>query len=142
MTGKSVEVGDLFIFYGLLKQGAAEQPADLPLDSAGAFGASCRFRARMVDLGGFPGVVEGGQLCHGIRWKLSDISILSAMDAFEDVTEDPATSLYLRKQIPPMDDAGAESGETAWIYWYNRPTDGYPPVADGNWPLEAGKTRK
>ncbi len=142
MTGKSVEVGDLFIFYGLLKQGAAEQPADLPLDSAGAFGASCRFRARMVDLGGFPGVVEGGQLCHGIRWKLSDISILSAMDAFEDVTEDPATSLYLRKQIPLMDDAGAESGETAWIYWYNRPTDGYPPVADGNWPLEAGKTRK
>ena len=142
MTGKSVEVGDLFIFYGLLKQGAAEQPADLPLDSAGAFGASCRFRARMVDLGGFPGVVEGGQLCHGIRWKLSDISILSAMDAFEDVTEDPATSLYLRKQIPLMDDAGAESGETAWIYWYNRPADGYPPVADGNWPLEAGKTRK
>lgn len=142
MTGKSVEVGDLFIFYGLLKQGAAGQPADLPLDSAGAFGASCRFRARMVDLGGFPGVVEGGQLCHGIRWKLSDISILSAMDAFEDVTEDPATSLYLRKQIPLMDDTGAESGETAWIYWYNRPTDGYPPVADGNWPLEAGKTRK
>jgi len=142
VTGKSVEVGDLFIFYGLLKQGAAGQPADLPLDSAGAFGASCRFRARMVDLGGFPGVVEGGQLCHGIRWKLSDISILSAMDAFEDVTEDPATSLYLRKQIPLMDDTGAESGETAWIYWYNRPTDGYPPVADGNWPLEAGKTRK
>jgi len=142
VTGKSVEVGDLFIFYGLLKQGAAGQPADLPLDSAGAFGASCRFRARMVDLGGFPGVVEGDQLCHGIRWKLSDIFILSAMDAFEDVTEDPATSLYLRKQIPLMDDTGAESGETAWIYWYNRPTDGYPPVADGNWPLEAGKTRK
>lgn len=142
MTGKSVEVGDLFIFYGLLKQGAAGQPANLPLDSAGAFGAPCRFRAHMVDLGGFPGVVEGNQLCHGVRWKLSDTTIMPAMDAFEDVTEDPATSLYLRKQIPLMDDTGAESGETAWIYWYNRPTDGYPPVADGNWPLEAGKTRK
>jgi len=142
VTGKSVEVGDLFVFYGLLKQGAAGQPADLPLDSAGTFGAPCRFRAHMVDLGGFPGVVEGNQLCHGIRWKLSDTTILPTMDTFEDVTEDPATSLYLRKQIPLMDDTGAESGETAWIYWYNRPTDGYPPVADGNWPLEAGKTRK
>ena len=142
MTSKSVETGDLFVFYGLLKQGAAGQPAGLLLGYAGTFGTPCRFRARMVDLGGFPGVIAGDQLCHGIRWKLRDISIMPDMDAFEDVTDDPATSLYLRKQIPLMDDIGAESGETAWIYWYNRPVDGFTSVADGNWPLEAGKTRK
>ncbi len=142
MTGQSVEVGDLFVFYGLLKQGAAGQPSDLPLDRAGRFGAPCRFRAHMVDLGGFPGVVAGDGLCHGIRWQIDDTSILPAMDAFEDVTDDPQTSLYVRKKIPLMTDCGAESGEIAWIYWYNRPADGHPPVADGNWPLDAGKTRK
>lgn len=134
--------GDLFVFYGLLKLGAAGQPADLPLATAGAFGAPCRFRGQMVDLGGFPGVVAGDELCHGIRWKMDDASIVGPMDAFEDVTDDPATSLYIRTRVPLCDDSGNETGETAWIYWYNKPVDGFPPVADGNWPLDAGKTRK
>ncbi|MCA8891491.1 MAG: gamma-glutamylcyclotransferase [Hyphomonas sp.] len=142
MTKPPVQAGDLFVFYGLLKLGAAGQPADLPLGGAGAFGAPCRFRGRMVDLGGFPGVVAGDELCHGIRWKLDDVSIVDPMDDFEDVTDDPATSLYIRTRIPLCDDTGNETGETAWIYWYNKPVDGFSPVADGNWPLDAGKTRK
>lgn len=135
-------VGDLFVFYGLLKLGAAGQPADLPLATAGAFGAPCRFRGRMVDLGGFPGVVEGEDLCNGVRWQLDDASIVAPMDAFEDVTDDPSTSLYIRKRIPLCDDAGNEIGEQAWIYWYNQSVEGFAPVADGNWPLDAGRTRK
>ena len=142
MMKRDVEAGDLFVFYGLLKLGAAGQPEDLPLSTAGAFGETCRFRGRMVDLGGFPGITEGDTLCHGIRWKIGDPAIMPAMDAFEDVTDDPETSLYLRTQIPLLDDAGNETGEMAWIYWYNRPVDGFPPVADGNWPLDAGKKRK
>ena len=142
MTKPPVQAGDLFVFYGLLKLGAAGQPADLPLEGAGAFGEPCRFRGRMVDLGGFPGVVAGDELCHGIRWKLDDVSIVDPMDDFEDVTDDPATSLYIRTRIPLCDDTGNETGETAWIYWYNKPVDGFSPVADGNWPLDAGKTRK
>jgi len=58
------------------------------------------------------------------------------------VTEYPATSLYLRVKVPLLDDSGAATGETAWIYWYNRSVDGFVPVQDGNWPLDAGKTRK
>ena len=54
-----VRPGDLFVFYGLLKQGAAGAPSDLPLAAAGTFGAPCRFRGAMYDLGGFPGVVAG-----------------------------------------------------------------------------------
>ena len=142
MTNSSVQAGDLFVFYGLLKLGAAGQPADLPLGTAGAFGAPCRFRGQMVDLGGFPGVVAGNALCHGIRWILDDVSIIGPMDEFEDVTDDPATSLYIRTRIPLCDDAGNETDETAWIYLYNKPVEGFPPVADGNWPLDAGKTRK
>lgn len=134
--------GDLFVFYGLLKLGAAGQPADLPLGTAGAFGAPCRFRGRMVDLGGFPGLVAGDELCHGVRWELKDTSIIGPMDEFEDVTDDPATSLYIRTRIPLCDDSGNETGETAWVYLYNQSVDGFLPVADGNWPLDAGKTRK
>ena len=140
--GDAVKGGDLFVFYGLLKQGAAGQPSGLDLAGAGEFGAPCRFRGRMVDLGGFPGVVAGDALCHGIRWRLRDASIVPAMDEFEDVTDNPETSLYLRVKVPLLEDAGTATGETAWIYWYNRSVDGYAPVADGNWPLDAGKTRK
>ena len=134
--------GDLFVFYGLLKLGAAGQPAGLPLSVAGEFSAPCRFRGRMVDLGGFPGVVEGDELCHGIRWTLKDADIVAPMDEFEDVTTDPATSLYIRKRIALCDEAGDETGEQAWVYWYNQSVDGFPPVADGDWPLDAGRTRK
>lgn len=141
MSGE-VKAGDLFVFYGLLKQGAAGTPAALDLAGAGSFGAPCRFRGRMVDLGGFPGVVAGETLCHGVRWTVRDAGIVPEMDAFEDVTDDPATSLYLRVQVALCDDAGAETGERAWIYWYNRSVDGCPERVDGNWPLDAGKTRK
>lgn len=137
-----VSSGDLFVFYGLLKQGASGQPASLPLAAAGAFGSSCRFRGRMVDLGGFPGVVTGDDLCHGILWTVHDTGIVPTMDDFEDVTEDPVTSLYLRKRVAVCDDAGAETGETAWIYWYNKDVSAYPAVAGGNWPLDAGRNRK
>lgn len=141
MTGPQAREGDLFVFYGLLKRGAAGQPTDLPLSTAGEFGAPCRFRGRMVDLGGYPGVVEGHDLCHGLRWTLTDISIVAAMDEFEDVTDDPATSLYIRKRIMLCDDAGNETGEQAWIYWYNQPVGGRPTVPGGNWPLGAGRAR-
>ena len=140
--GAEVRSGDLFVFYGLLKQGAAGAPSSLDLAGAGTFGAPCRFRGRMFDLGGFPGVVEGEMLCHGLRWRVRDAGIVPEMDAFEDVTDDPVTSLYRRGQVALCDDAGAATGEDAWIYWYNQSVDGYPLVADGNWPLDAGKTRK
>ncbi len=138
----AVRSGDLFVFYGLLKQGASGAPSALDLVRTGEFGSPCRFRGRMVDLGGFPGVVEGETLCHGLRWRVRDAGIVPAMDAFEDVTDDPATSLYLRLKVPLLDDTGAATAEEAWIYWYNRSVDGYVTVADGNWPLDAGNTRK
>ena len=142
MTGGLVKQGDLFVFYGLLKQGATGMPADLPLETSGRFLGPCRFRGRLLDLGGFPGVVDGEDLCHGVRYELADVSIIGAMDAFEDVTDDPATSLYLRVQVALCDDAGAETGETAWIYWYNQDVSACPAVPGGNWPLDAGRIRK
>jgi len=140
--GAEVRSGDLFVFYGLLKQGAAGAPPWLDLAGAGTFGTPCRFRGRMVDLGGFPGVVAGDVLCHGLRWRVRDAGIVPEMDDFEDLTDDPVKSLYWRVLVTLRDDAGAATGEDAWVYWFNQSVDGYPPVVDGNWPLDAGKTRK
>lgn len=142
MTRGEVSPGDLFVFYGLLKQGAAGAPAALDLAAAGEFCGPCWFRGAMHDLGGFPGVVPGDTLCHGVRWRVRDAGIVPAMDEFEDVTDDPETSLYVRRQISLCDNGGAVTGEHAWIYWYNRSVEGHPWVADGNWPLDAGKVRK
>ena len=142
MTKPPVYAGDLFVFYGLLKQGAAGTPADLDLAGHGTFLGPCCFKGRMLDLGGFPGVVEGRNFCRGVRYRIDDTSIVPDMDAFEDVTDDPATSLYIRKKVALFTEDGAETNRTAWIYWYNRPDEGYPIIADGNWPLDAGRTRK
>tara|TARA_R110002094_G_scaffold190243_3_gene164976 strand:+ start:4480 stop:4908 length:429 start_codon:yes stop_codon:yes gene_type:complete len=142
MTGQPVKPGDLFVFYGLLKQGAVGMPADLPLEQSGRFLGPCRFRGLLLDLGGFPGVIDGADLCHGVRYQLTDVSIIGAIDAFEDVTDDAVTSLYIRKQIPLLADDAAPTGETAWIYWYNQPAEGFEHIADGDWPLGKGRTRK
>lgn len=137
-----VSSGDLFIFYGLLKEGAAGAPDALGLEVAGEFLGPCRFRGRMFDLGGFPGVVAGDTLCHGVRWRVKDTAAVPAMDAFEDVTNDPATSLYLRRRTAVLDEAGRATGEEAWIYVYNQKTDGFAALDDGNWPLDRGRSRK
>lgn len=131
-----VSPGDLFVFYGLLKQGASGMPAHIDLEAAGTFGAPCRFRGALYDLGGFPGVVAGEGLCQGIRYRLNDASIIAALDEFEDVfPDDPARSLYERRKMALLDAVGAETGEQAWIYWYNQSIDGYRLLDDGNWPL-------
>lgn len=138
-----VSSGDLFVFYGLLKQGAVGMPAHIDLDAAGKFLGPCRFKAALYDLGGFPGVVDGDTLCHGVRYQLRDATIADALDAFEDVIpDDPEKSLYQRVKVSLLDDQAKETGERAWIYWYNQPVDVFTKREDGNWPLHAGKMRK
>lgn len=138
-----VSSGDLFVFYGLLKQGATGMPAHIDLERAGTFLGPCWFRGALYDLGGFPGVVDGDGLCHGVRYRLDDATLIGTLDEFEDVLpDDPVGSLYLRRKVPLLDASGAETGETAWIYWYNQSTARFPRMADDNWPLERGRARK
>ena len=142
-TNGPVTSGDLFIFYGLLKQGASGMPANIDLEAAGEFLGACRFRGRLYNLGSFPGIVEGDTLCHGVRYRLDDTSLIEALDAFEDVLpDDPDASLYKRIKASVLDDQGDTTGETAWIYWFNQSVESYTEIPDGNWPLDAGKTRK
>ena len=138
-----VSSGDLFIFYGLLKQGAAGAPAELDFARDGAFLGPCRFSATMHDLGGFPGVVAGTDSCQGVLYRLDDASLAPAMDAFEDIIPgDPDGSLYRRETLDVLDDTNAPTGQRAWVYIYNQPVAGHPVLPDGNWPLDKGRARK
>lgn len=137
-----VAPGDLFVFYGLLKQGALGRPAHIDFEAAGRYLDPCRFRGHMVAVSGYPGVVEGDTLCRGLRYRIEDVSIVPALDRFESViADDPPASEYVRVRIPLLDDEGAETGEVAWIYRYNRPIAGLAEVPDGDWPLSAGRQR-
>lgn len=132
----SVAAGDLFVFYGLLRQGAAGAPDHIPFTRAGRFLGPCRFHGHMVDCGGYPGVVKGDGLCHGVRYRIEDILIVPALDAFEVVIpDDPDRSLYDRVPWRVLDMHGNPTGETAWLYCYRRPVTGLPSVANGVWPL-------
>ena len=134
---------DLFVFYGLLKQGASGMPGHIDLDAAGQFLGPCRFRGALYDLGGFPGAVAGEGLCHGIRYRLDDTSVVPALDEFEDVLpDDPDASLYRRQKVALLDDAGKATGEQAWIYWYNQSIAAFTRLEDDNWPLQRGRARK
>lgn len=137
-----VAAGDLFVFYGLLKQGALGRPAHIDFEAAGRYLGPCRFRGHMVAVSGYPGVIEGDTLCRGLRYRVDDVSIVPALDRFECVlADDLAASEYVRVRIPLLDDTGAATGEVAWIYRYNRPIEGLAEVADGDWPLAAGRQR-
>ena len=57
--------------------------------------------------------------------------VLAATDRYEDcIPDDPDASTYLRRRRPIL-----VAGVTwqAWIYLYNRPTDGLRPIASGRW---------
>lgn len=141
MIAPPVSSGDHFIFYGLLKQGAAGAPAHLDFGRHGEFLGPCRFKGRMFDLGGFPGVVPGDGICHGMLYRLDTARLAGEMDAFEDIrADDPGRSLYRREKTDLIDTSGQPDGK-AWIYIYNQKTDGYPVLEDGNWPLEKGRAR-
>ena len=139
MIAPPVSSGDPFIFYGLLKQGAAGAPAHLDFQRHGEFLGPCRFRGRMIDLGGFPGVVPGEDICHGVLYRLDAARLVRQMDDFEGIhAGDPTGSLYRREKTDIIDDTGRPYGK-AWIYTYNQKPDGYPVLEDGNWPLEKGR---
>lgn len=142
MINGPIRSGDHFLFYGLLKQGAAGSPAHIDLAGSGEFLGPCRFKARLVDLGGYPGAVEGVTLCKGELYRLDDAGLGAALDDFEGVVAGkPGRSLYQRRPIAVRDEAGRETGKTAWIYWYARPVDGAPEVENGDWPLKKGRAR-
>lgn len=134
-----VRPGDLFFFYGLLKQGAVGSPDHIDLQGGGEFLRPAFVRGVLYDLGTYPGLRDGEGQVSGLLYRLNDVSLVPLLDEFEDVVPaDIKASLYVRTLKPVLDKSGNPMGETAWVYEYNQPVRDFPRIEDGNWPLEKG----
>lgn len=142
-TNGPVTPGDHFFLYGLLRQGAEGMPAHINLEAGGAFQKSVALKGDLYDLGGFPGIVDGKGLVQGILYRLNDVSLVPLLDEFEDVKQgDEPASLYLRVRKPVLDVDGRSTGETAWVYWYNKPVTGRRRIKTGDWLHEQAARQK
>jgi gamma-glutamylcyclotransferase (GGCT)/AIG2-like uncharacterized protein YtfP len=131
-----VKAGDLFAFYGLLKQAGVEALEDISLQDSGEFLGACSIRGQMLNLGDYPGLVEGESLVSAELYRVNDTAIVPLIDAFEDFDEDCAVgSMYIRKQVDVLTAQGQSTGQKAWVYWYNLSAEGHSSVEDGVWPV-------
>lgn len=100
------------------------------------------FQGRLYRVDDFPGATrsaEPGDLVRGEVYRLQDPDlVLPRLDEYEDFDPaDPQGSLYHRE----VADVRLHDGRqvSAWIYLYNRPVDGLPRLASGDF-LEARRS--
>lgn len=136
-----VKAGDRFVFYGLLQPVSESFPQVIDLAGSGAFLGEARIRGDLYDVGGFPGMVAGDGLVSGTLYRIDDPVIVPEIDAFEDIVPgDEAESLYRREQHPVLNADGAPTGQTAWVYIFNKPLAEDPKIESGDW-LKDGEPR-
>lgn len=90
----------------------------------------CRIRGVLYDLGGVPGLVEADGVVRGELLRVASEEVLGALDDYELYDPGrPQESVYVRRRVELVEPAGTE----AWVYVYNRPVAGAPPVPGGRW---------
>jgi gamma-glutamylcyclotransferase (GGCT)/AIG2-like uncharacterized protein YtfP len=81
-------------------------------------------RGRLLDLGGYPGLVEGTGRVSGEVYRLDDAELLAALDREEGYNFDR------RRAIVTL--AGGRRVR-AWLYRYRGPRERATPIPDGNY---------
>jgi gamma-glutamylcyclotransferase (GGCT)/AIG2-like uncharacterized protein YtfP len=128
ITPKGQPEEPLLAVYGTLREGEATLEP-VPGRAALALRGACSLRGQLVDLGEYPGLIEGNGRVAGDLFTLTDPAAWPELDAYEEFfPDDPAASeydrIYVRLADPPLD---------AWVYRYIRPTDGAKLIASGDW---------
>ena len=103
-------------------------------DQGGGGGAlvprgACVIPGRLLDLGDWPGLIDGPGRVAGELYAIADPAVLPRLDAFEEYDPaDPEGSLYVRETVrlidPPCD---------AHVYRYAGARDGCALVPGGDW---------
>ncbi|GAB2800059.1 gamma-glutamylcyclotransferase [Rhabdobacter roseus] len=110
---------------------------------ANPFAQRLRQYATFVGLGTFPGVLYRIEWYPGavyqpgapgrVQGEIFELHeparLLPELDAYEDVQEDPARSLYLRREVPVQVPDGRVL--RCWTYLYNQPTDALLRIESG-----------
>lgn len=109
--------------------------ADFVADGALAPLGPCTLSGRLIDLGDWPGLIDGPGEVAAELYAIVDAEILARLDAFEDYEPaDPEGSLYLRERVALV----APAGE-AFAYRYVGPRAGRAVIAGGDWRAWRGK---
>ena len=117
----------LLFIYGSLRRG---EPMfeELGLERALEYVSEGTFRGDLYDLGDYPGAVPADGVVRGEVYRIKDVSILDALDRYEEFDPDnPEDSLFVRQRIHIR---GA--GE-AWTYLYNGSREDRRPIPSGHW---------
>jgi gamma-glutamylcyclotransferase (GGCT)/AIG2-like uncharacterized protein YtfP len=94
-----------------------------------------RYAGRLYDLGGYPGVVPEPAAAPSVRGELYRLreprALWPSLDRYEGCT-DPgdAGAEYRRERQAVLREDGTPV--QAWMYLYNRPTDGLRPIPGGD----------
>ncbi|OJV21301.1 MAG: hypothetical protein BGO21_10565 [Dyadobacter sp. 50-39] len=117
--------------YGTLMQGFDNPYARKLRLSSNYIGKGC-FNGKLFRVEWYPGahyVPDAPTYVHGEIYQLHSLEILNELDEYEDVMEDEAAGLYVRKVVPVR--CGQEVVMDCWAYLYNRPVSDLPLIADG-----------
>ena len=117
---------ELFI-YGTLMPGLRLQAE---MQGAQRLGVA-RVPGRLVDVGRYPGLLQGGGLVTGEVYRLSDAHLARLDEVEEMVPGDRAASQYWRERVTVQE--GVLEGQQVWTYVYNLPVDGLTPIAHGDY---------
>lgn len=124
-------LGELLAVYGLLRPGSAAWTA-LGLSGRVRVLSPCVLAGRLVDLGAYPGLIEGRSRVRGDLLRLEDPTLGPLLDAFEDY--DPAAptrSGFVRRRVGLI-----RPRRAAWAYVWTGARRG-PVVSSGDWPAYA-----
>lgn len=86
-------------------------------------------RGRIVDLGEYPGLLEGSGVVHGDLLEIQTAAQLAALDAYEGC--DPPRPLYRRAVVLAERPDGSQT--PVWAYWYCQSVTTASPIPDGDY---------
>jgi gamma-glutamylcyclotransferase (GGCT)/AIG2-like uncharacterized protein YtfP len=127
---------DTFLFvYGTLMTGF-ENPYSSQLRQHSKWLGTGYFTGHLYRISWYPGAIyrpAATSKVHGEIYRLSDPKLLiPLLDAYEDLDEDPAKSLYVRQIVPVSTPEGKIF--PCWTYLYNQSTEGLFEYPDGKFP--------
>ena len=132
--------GDLLVLYGTLMRGERSF-LRFGLNKRLVFVTPSIFRARLLDLGSYPGIVPGDSLVRGQLFRVRDPSVVRDLDRWEgfDLRRPPRWWLFRRERVELIRPRGR-----AWVYFYNGDPRGKTEIKSGDWSLwrKAGGDRR
>jgi gamma-glutamylcyclotransferase (GGCT)/AIG2-like uncharacterized protein YtfP len=71
----------------------------------------------MLDLGGFPGLIEGDGRVRGEVHEYENLETLDRIEGYSEAS--PDQGLYNRVQVPVFHDDGGVAADDVWVYTFN-----------------------